>query len=201
MTPFEYVTVLVSIVLGLGITQIVTGTADIIHHWERVKIYWPHLLWILLIFFLHLQEWWILFGLRQHQTWRLAAFFFTILYPINLFILARILFPVDQPPRFAEELREGKQGTIDMKAFYFGNYRKFFLLAAFLPAISFIDNVFMNGLPVSQQFIHFGLFAVMMAGAVRGFQKEWVHKLIVSVFVLIVLGSVIVNWDEWTLSM
>ena len=44
MTPFEYVTVLISIILGLGITQIVTGVADIIHQWDKMKLYWPHML-------------------------------------------------------------------------------------------------------------------------------------------------------------
>lgn len=190
MTPFEYVIVLVSIVLGLGITQLVTGAADIIHHWERVKLYWPHLLFILLIFFLHLQEWWVLFDLRQHQRWRLATFFFTILYPINLFILARILFPAGQ-----------NQDTVDLRSFYFSNYRKFFLMTASLAAISFVDNVFMNDYPLNDQLIHVALFAIMGTGAARGFQKEWVHQLIAIGLALVVLGSVIVNWDEWTISL
>ncbi len=55
MTPFEHVSVLISIVLGLGITQKVSGLADIIHQWKSVKLYWPHLLWILFVFFLHIQ--------------------------------------------------------------------------------------------------------------------------------------------------
>lgn len=188
MTPFEYVSVLISIVLGLGITQIVTGTADMIHNSERVRVYWPHVLWVVLVFFLHLQEWWILYGLRQYQEWRLATFFFTILYPINLFILARILFPGGQ-----------EAGPIDLKEFYFKNYRKFFLLSAFLPVVSFIDNVFINQYPIEEQFIHVLLLGVMGWGAARGLQKEWLHKVIVIVFLLIVIGSVAVNWDEWTL--
>jgi hypothetical protein len=53
MTPFDYVTGLISIILDLGITQIIIGVADIIHQWERVKLYWPHLLWIVFVFFLH----------------------------------------------------------------------------------------------------------------------------------------------------
>lgn len=44
ISPFEYVSVLISIILGLGIAQIVTGLADIIHQWQRIKLYWPHTL-------------------------------------------------------------------------------------------------------------------------------------------------------------
>jgi hypothetical protein len=57
MTPFEYVIVLIFIILGLGITQIGSGVADLIHNSDRVKVYWPHTLWIIFVFFLHLQEW------------------------------------------------------------------------------------------------------------------------------------------------
>lgn len=39
MSPFEYVTVLISIILGLGIAQIVIGFADLIHRLERTKLY------------------------------------------------------------------------------------------------------------------------------------------------------------------
>jgi len=190
MTPFEYITVLVSIVLGLGITQVVTGTADIIHNWNRVRLYWPHLLWIVLVFFLHLQDWWSLYDLRQHQQWRLPTFFFTILYPINLFILARVLFPGSV-----------ESGVIDMKTFYFSSYRKFFLLIATLAVISFIDNVFINSYPLEQQFIPVALMGVMGYGAARGFHKEWIHQIMVVVLVLVVLVSVAVKWEDWTLTL
>lgn len=76
MSPFEYVTILISIILGLGITQLVTGIADIIHEKEHVKLYWPHALWIPIIFFLLIQEWWDIYALRDYDTWRLPVFLF-----------------------------------------------------------------------------------------------------------------------------
>src|SRR5258708_13301428 len=97
MTPFEYVTVLISIILGMGITQIVTGVADLVHQWHRVRIYWPHILWIILVFFLHIDEWWSTYELRKFESLRLPTFRFVLLYPINLFILPPFLFPLVQP--------------------------------------------------------------------------------------------------------
>ena len=94
MSPFEFVTVLISIILGLGITQIMSGIADLIHQWEKVKLYWPHLLWVMLVFILHVQEWWLVYELKSVTVWRLPYFLFQVLYPISLFILARILFPL-----------------------------------------------------------------------------------------------------------
>ena len=187
MTPFEYVSVLISIVLGLGITQIVTGVADIIHRWSKVKLYWPHLLWIVLVFFLHLQEWWLLFDLRTVTEWRLPTFFLTILYPINLFILARVLFPGDQS---AEN---------DMREFYLANYRKFFLLVAVLALTSLVDNIFVHQYPIADSVISILLALVMLFGAVRGIESEETHKVLVTILLIVMLGSVAVNWDDWIL--
>jgi hypothetical protein len=129
MTPFEYVTVLISIILGMGITQIITGVADLVNHWNRVRIYWPHLLLIVLVFFLQIQEWWDTYELRKFESLRLPTFLFVLFYPINLFILARILFPLVQP-----------EGDIDLSAFYRSNYRKFFWWASVLPVLSMLNN-------------------------------------------------------------
>ncbi len=80
ISPFEYVIVLTSIILGMGITQIVSGLASIIHRWEKVKIYWPHLLLVILVFFIHIQEWWAAYDMRKYEYWRLPTFLFIILY-------------------------------------------------------------------------------------------------------------------------
>src|ERR1043166_5399334 len=93
ISAFEYVTVFISIILGLGVTQILTGIADLVHQKERVKVYWPHTVWVLLALILHVQEWWVIFELRTFDHWRLPVFLFVMLYPTVLFILARLLFP------------------------------------------------------------------------------------------------------------
>src|SRR5579872_4509431 len=93
ISAFEYVTVFISIILGLGVTQILTGIADLVHQNERVKIYSPHLVWVFLVLVLHVQEWWVTFQLRSYGPWRLPVFLFILLYPVVLFILARLLFP------------------------------------------------------------------------------------------------------------
>lgn len=182
MTPFEYVTVLISIILGMGITQIVTGVADIIHQWERVRLYWPHLLWVLFLFFLHIQEWWSIFELRPMQSWYLGTFLFIILYPINLFILARILFPFGST-----------EGT-NFREFYFANYRKFFFWAVILPVLSIIDNVFINGYPIKDQVIQILLIAGLGLLLWKDTRAEWVHQLVVILLlVMLLMGMIFTN--------
>ncbi len=185
MTPFEYVTVLISIILGMGITQIVTGVADIVHQWHRVKIYWPHVLWIILVFFLHIDEWWSTYELRQFDSLRLPTFLFVLLYPINLFILARILFPLVQP-----------DSEFDLKIFYYASYRKFFLWASILPVLAILNNVFVTGHSLSSQPVQFIVFAVLLFLASRKKIDERVHKISSIVLVGMMLIVLAVRWND-----
>jgi hypothetical protein len=186
MTPFEYVVVLISIILGLGITQIMTGIADLVHQWEKVKLYWPHSLWVALVFIMHVQEWWITYELKQaFTTWRLPTFLFFTLYPVNLFILARILFPYTP-----------SDGPVDLKVFYFANFRKFFLVFMILIVLSIISNVAIYGL-TADQLILVALFLITGWIALRNMHNETVHKIIAVGLLLVLIAVVVINWDTW----
>src|SRR5260370_2945148 len=97
ISSFEYVTVLISIVLGLGITQILTGIARLIQKRDKLIVYWPHLLWIVFILFLHVQEWWVMYELKTFMPWRVPVFFFVMLYPLPLFLMSTLNFPPHIP--------------------------------------------------------------------------------------------------------
>ncbi|QOI98670.1 MAG: hypothetical protein HRU69_14785 [Flammeovirgaceae bacterium] len=62
MTPFEYVIVLISIILGLGITVILSGVAGLIRQWRKMAVYWPYLIWVVLVFVMHIHEWWNMYA-------------------------------------------------------------------------------------------------------------------------------------------
>ena len=187
MTPFEFVTVLISIILGLGITQIVSGVADLIHHHDQVKVYWLHVFWLILVFFLHIQEWWQIYELKTFDDWHLPVFLFIILYPIVLFILARILFP-----GFSTD-------KVDIKAFYYNNFRKFFIILIILSLLAISENVFVHKRGIEEQWIPFLLFISSATIVWRNIRTEWIHQLFVVALVIIMIVSFIVTWDEWLL--
>ena len=185
MTPFEYVSVLTSIILGLGVTQILTGIADLVHQWTKVKLYWPHLLWIVLVFVLHIQEWWVTYQLHTIMSWRLPTFLFFILVPVNLFILARILFPFNL-----------QSDVIDLKVFYYENFQKFFLWTMILNVLSIITNVIVDGVNADQLII-VAIFVMLGWVAWRNYKMEWLHKAIATTFLIALIISIIANWDNW----
>jgi len=189
MSPFEFVTVLISIILGLGITQIMSGIADLIHQWEKVKLYWPHMLWVLLVFVLHVQEWWLIWELKEVTTWRLPFFLFEILYPINLFILARILFPA-----------QGNEETIDLKNFYFKSYRKFFLMFIILSSLSAIENIFIHEFGIEGWLVNALLLAVPLIVVLKKWEAEWLHQFLAIVLLAAMVVGIVLNIDEWLVS-
>jgi hypothetical protein len=190
INPFEYVTVLISIVLGLGITQILTGIADLVHQSKRVKVYWPHLLWVIVILVLHVQDWWVTFDLRNFSPWRLPTFLFVMIYPVVLFILARLLFPFGL-----------QEGMVDLKEFYLENYRKIFVFGAALPILAILDSVLIRGMDWKAQLIKFILPSFLIFMCLRKKESpEWLHKLIALAFFGILVTSIIIEWNVWLIA-
>jgi len=186
MSAFEYVTVLISVVLSLGIAQILLGVAGMIKQFDRVTLYWPHLLWVLFVLLLHIQEWWVTYELKNFTPWRLPSFLFIMIYPINLFVLAKLLFP----ERFHIK-------PVNLKNFYFKNYRKIFTLLVFSGLLSILYNLFILSLPVREQVLQLLLIIVISGVAIRKYTPEWVHRLLSVIVMLSMVGSIIIEWNVW----
>ncbi len=186
ISAFEYVTVFISIILGLGVTQILTGIADLVHQNERVKVYWPHLVWILLVLVLHVQEWWVTFQLRSLEKWRLPLFLFVLLYPVVLFILARLLFPFGF-----------NEGVIDLKKFYFENYRRIFLFGTMLPFLSLLDNLLLRDYEFQDLIAQSVVLLLLSVMAIVKSSKPWLHESVAVFLLLFLIISIAVEWDKW----
>ncbi|HEY9048169.1 MAG TPA: hypothetical protein VIN08_19820 [Ohtaekwangia sp.] len=184
VSPFEYITVLISIILGMGITQILSGVAGIILRWDQVKLYWPHCILILLVFVFHIQEWWVTYDLRTYAYWRLPIFLFTILYPVNLYILARILFPL-----------RWSGASVDMKQFYFQNFRRIFVFVLSLAVLSIIDNISLTEIKIEDQLPQTLVAAISALIIFSDVRLEWVHQLIIMFLLLATVIAFVVEWD------
>lgn len=186
MTPFEYVSVLISIVLGIGITQIVSGVADVIQNWRGTKLYLPHALWVLFVFFLHIQEWWLLYEMRLLSVWKLPVFLFTILYPVGLFVMARLLFPA-----------QATAESVSFKDHYYANFPKFFVMALILISLSLLDNVLLNDYKIKDQPVQLFLLGVLSLLIYKKPKQPWVHLTLAIILLLFLLGSMAVA--GWTI--
>lgn len=189
LSPFEYVAVLISIILGMGIAQLITGFAGIVLRWNQVKIYWPHAVLVILIFIIHIQDWWATFALRNNTTWHLPMFLFIILYPVNLYILARILFPLKWTPV-----------PFDLRSFYYANFRKIYLFLLILPIHAIIENFVIRDYELQAQALQIILILVLSSMVIWNPTDERVHKALAIFFILLCIITMVVGWQEFVLT-
>ena len=98
MDQFEYVMVLVSIVVGLGVAHMLIGIGGVIDRLtglgERMELSIAHGSWMGMIFSWLLLFWWWEFRFSELQPeWTVGLYFFLVSYSVMLFLLAVVLVP------------------------------------------------------------------------------------------------------------
>ena len=93
MELFEYVAVLTSIIIGLGMAQLLLGLTRLIQHPEQAKPYWVHLCWVFYMFVYAVFWWWWEFELGAIEVWTFGVYLFVILYAFLVFLMCSLLFP------------------------------------------------------------------------------------------------------------
>lgn len=85
--------VLVSLIIGLGLAELLSGIAQTIRNREEVRFYWVHSLFIAIIFLALLQTWWEIWGVRDTPTWTFIGLVIMLGGPIGLFLISHLIFP------------------------------------------------------------------------------------------------------------
>src|ERR1041385_5378914 len=93
MDEWSYLSVIVSIILGLSVTQLLQGISEIINERERVQVYWPAVGWTLLLLVVDIQAWWAMFSLRLRHNWTFLQFSTVLLEAIMLYLVAALALP------------------------------------------------------------------------------------------------------------
>jgi hypothetical protein len=134
VTPFEHLAVFISIVLGLGTTQLLTSVHALVMARGRVRVYWLTIVWTVLIFVNQIEWWWASFGLRQHTTWNFFYFLFVLLSPVTLYLAAASVLPAIEPDK-----------TYDLRAHYYQHGRWFFMTLVAQVVFDAIRRAFQAG--------------------------------------------------------
>ena len=97
MDRFEYVMVLVSIIVGLSIAHVLFGVGRLIDRWAggpKLQWGWAHAFWLAYVFMWTVQFWWWEYRFSElNPTWTLGLYLFLVTYAILLFLLTVILVP------------------------------------------------------------------------------------------------------------
>jgi hypothetical protein len=90
MTLFEFILVMVSLVLAIGVTHLLQGVAAIVHHRKELDFSWVPLSWAAYLFLVSAAHWWSLWDMRG-ADWNFPAFFFVLLPPTLLYLTVSLL--------------------------------------------------------------------------------------------------------------
>ena len=98
MTAFEYVMVLVSIIIALAIAHLLTAISASIHRLrgqgERIELDAVYILWIGYVLIWLISFWWWEFKFQDViAEWSYGLYLFIVIYSILLFMLAAVLVP------------------------------------------------------------------------------------------------------------
>jgi hypothetical protein len=167
MSAFDYLIVLISIVLGLAIANVLTRLATVITARERVDFYWPPIVWAIWLFFISVQHWWAEWGVRHTMRWDFGSFWLQVLVPVDLFVLSSLVLP-----------ERDENGKLDLGEWYFHNRAWFFAILFFLPALSIAEEFARTGhMASSLNFAFLILFdaAIVVGYALRSRKaQEWI---------------------------
>jgi hypothetical protein len=131
---FGYLSVLISIVLGLGITNILGGFARLVRERDRLIMYWPVPIWMATMLLAHVQMWWAMFALRSVTAWTIAAFLTVLMQPIMLYLTSALIVP-----------NTAVDGPIDLKYGFFREIRWFGSGLALMIVTSLSKNFIIYG--------------------------------------------------------
>lgn len=173
MDAFSHLSVLLSIILGLAITQILKGYRGLMQSRARLRLYGPAVLWSVLLLLIDVQAWWAMFGLRNLEQWTFVAFSIVLLQTVVLYLLAALVLP----DFFGDEL-------IDLRAYYYANHRWFFTLAVLAGVVSVLKDLVISGhWPHPLNLVSHAVFTLLCAiGALSA--RETYHRLLAPLITL-----------------
>ena len=174
MDAFSYLSVLLSVILGLAIQQVLQGYRALVLARRQVRIYWPSIAWSFVILMMVAQHWWASFGLSHRADWSFADFAVTIVQTGLIYMLAALVlpdFPPDQP--------------IDLKDHYFRERQTFLGVGAAVVGWSMLREYVLEGRLPEPVNLAFHLLFLSMAVTALLTPREWVHKLFAAAMVFI----------------
>lgn len=185
MTQPEYIAALLSIIVGLGLTDLAKSLRELVRPQRRVEWHWLPLLWAATTFLLAIQVWWNSFSFLKGAT---AAFFFPYLIAFVLLYLTCAFALPD--PEWEKPRADGGDSpgasspgppTLDLKAFYYSTAHRrwyFGIFVAFV-VMSQVGSQTARALgeysaPNLQELLNNGILMVMLGGLVFT-DRWWIH--------------------------
>jgi hypothetical protein len=155
MDAFSYLSVLLSIVLGLALTQVLQGYRSILLAKRRIRHSATVLIWSGLLIAIVAEAWWASFSLRDRAHWDFLSFVIILAQMGLIYMGAAVVFP-DVP----------QEGGIDLAEHWDRHRKPFFGFLLAMLAASLLKSIALDDrLPRTADLLfHFLLAAIAFVG-------------------------------------
>lgn len=130
MGTFEYLTVFVSIILGLGMTYLILGVGKLLSQRGYYQFYWIHHLQIFTTFLLLLNSWWVTYSWVEINNLTFLHYLFLMCSPFIVVLASSLLFPSGN-----------KQKIRNLKEYYLSICQPYYILISLFYPLDFIDTL------------------------------------------------------------
>jgi len=170
--------VLVSIIVGLGVAEILTGIARQFRSRATSVAYWVHSCGVAVIFLALLQNWWELWELRNVDEWVFSGLVLMLLPPAGLYLIAHLIF--HDPIEGAE-----------IKAYYYGEMRPVWWLAVLVAIASTLFRPLAFGADIVDLDNAAAVLMVIVFITLATSKSVVVHSVLVPALLLLLLWDVL----------
>ena len=175
METFNYLSVLLSIVIGLAIAQVLQGLRGLILARVKVRLYLPTVIWTGIALLLAIQAWWASFGLHTRANWTFWTFIVIVLQAISVYMVAALVLP------------DVTEDAVDLRDHYFTHRSWFFGAVLATIIFSAAKELVLRGHLPSRINGKFHVIFSLMAIAAAITCREWFHKLLAPAVGLLLL--------------
>lgn len=175
MTHFEYIAVAVSIILGLSVIQLLSSLDRVLTKPYR---YWLHSLWVLMLFWILVQNWWAFWDLKD-VSWNLGYFLLWVTYVSALYLTVLALTKTNSAEAIWEEV-------------YFSRTRRFYGLFILVAVLA----VLLSWIILDASLLHpyrYAQYSLLVVLAILfGSKRKRLHEALGIVFLTIMMLSQII---------
>ena len=174
MNLFEFLMILLSLIIGLGLAEILAGFARFLKSDGAHEFSWTHTAVAAIIFVALLQTFWESWGLRSIEEWSFPAMLLMLGSPIFLYLIAHVLFPE-------------REQSASLEEYYFQRARLIWVLAGLTVIVSTLFRPLAFDMPlwIIDNATNIPTLAVCTVLSISN--RRWLHRILVPVVLLIVL--------------
>ena len=136
MSQFDFLSVLVGIIIALGLSHLLSSAAQLIRRRHQVKMHDITLVWMGVLLLLLVQVWWAAFHRREVSHWTFFGFVLYLLIPILISILGYLLVSPTELELHAD---------FDLEKEYYDNRKWFFGILGSVVIISLGEDAIRSG--------------------------------------------------------